>query len=68
MTILDGPDAPDLHVRLFQEMQSRLPVQPKPGHLMWFGQEKTIDAFKKTMVDEERLIYQFETLRGYGMF
>lgn len=68
VTILDGPDATDLHVRLFQGMQSRQPVQPKPGHLMWFGQEKTLDEFRQAMIDEQRLIYEFEVLRAYGMY
>jgi PPOX class probable F420-dependent enzyme len=68
VTILDGPDAPDLSVRLFQVMQAGMPQPPKPGHLAWYGQEKTIEEFRQAMVDEQRLIYEFEIKRAYGMY
>ena len=61
VTILDGPDAPALSVRLFREMQNR----PK-GPLSWFGGELTEDAFLKVMVEEGRLIYEFDVLKTYG--
>ena len=63
-TILDGPDAADLNVRLFQIMQAG---RPDPNKLAWYGQDKTIDEFRKTMRDEHRLIYEIEPLRTYGL-
>jgi len=68
VTILDGPDAPDLNLRLFQTLQQSMTPAPKPGHVMWFGQDKTIDEFLKTMVEEQRLIYEFSIARAYGMY
>ena len=68
VTILEGPDAPDLNIRLFQVMQASMPTPPAAGHLMWFSQEKTIDEFRQVMVDEGRLIYEFEVKRAYGMY
>jgi len=64
VTILDGPDAPELSLRLFQTMQPQAPS----GRIAWFGQEKSFDEFLKAMVDEERLIYQFEVRRAYGLY
>jgi len=68
VAILDGPDAPALNLRLFQTLQQSMTPAPSAGHVMWFGQEKTIDEFLRTMVEEQRLIYQFEVTRSYGMF
>jgi hypothetical protein len=62
VTVLDGPDAPDLNVRLFRIMQG----QPA-GPLTWFGAELEEPAFLQTMVDEGRLIYQFDVERAYGL-
>jgi hypothetical protein len=60
--ILDGPDAADLNVRLFREMQDR-----PEGPLSWFGGEYDEDDFRQRMLDEGRVIYQFEVQRSYGM-
>jgi PPOX class probable F420-dependent enzyme len=60
--ILDGPDAADLNVRLFREMQGR-----PEGPLSWFGGEYDEDRFRQQMVDEGRVIYQFQVQRSYGM-
>lgn len=67
VTILEGPDAPQLNLRLFHVMQERLPQRPQPGHIMWAGKERTIDEFLRIMVEEQRLIYQFEITRAYGL-
>ena len=64
VTILDGPDAPDLNLRLFKAMQPGA----KPGYLSWFGQEKTYDEMRQMMVADKRLIYQFEVKRAYGLY
>jgi len=67
VTILHGPDAPQQNLRLFQIMQARLPNTPKPGHVMWAGKERSVDEFLQIMVSEQRLIYQFEIKRAYGL-
>lgn len=60
--ILDGLDVATQSVRLFREMQGR-PVGP----LMWYGEELEEDAFRATMLEQGRVIYQFEVTRGYGL-
>jgi PPOX class probable F420-dependent enzyme len=68
VTILDGPDAADLNIRLFQQMQQGLPTPPRPGYLQWYGAEKSIEEFRDLMVQERRLIYEFAVGRSYGMY
>jgi PPOX class probable F420-dependent enzyme len=65
VTLIEDPDVPDKSVRLFQTMQSHMEVPP--GMLMWNGKPTSIDDFKRIMVEEQRLIYEFEVLRSYGM-
>lgn len=62
VTILDGDDAADLNIRLFRQMQSR-----PSGPLSWFGGELDEDAFRARMVEEGRLVYQFEVEKAYGL-
>jgi PPOX class probable F420-dependent enzyme len=61
-TILDGPDAPELNLRLFRVMQDR-----PTGPLSWFGGELSEDDFLRAMVDEGRLLYEFEVHHAYGL-
>jgi hypothetical protein len=60
--ILEGPDAPELSVRLFRLMQNR-----PTGNLSWFGGELSPEDFRRTMAEEQRLIYEFDITRSYGM-
>jgi hypothetical protein len=62
VTILDGPDAPELNLRLFRVMQDR-----PTGPLSWFGGELSEDGFLRAMVDEGRLLYEFEVHHTYGL-
>src|SRR5215207_11472438 len=62
VTVLDGPDAPNRNLRLFRVMQDR-----PTGPLSWFGAELDEDDFLRAMVDEHRLIYEFDVQRTYGM-
>jgi Pyridoxamine 5'-phosphate oxidase len=62
VTILDGPDAPALNLRLFRAMQ-RKPTGP----LSWFGGEFEEPDFLARMESEQRLIYEFELHRTYGL-
>jgi PPOX class probable F420-dependent enzyme len=66
VNILDGPDAPQLNLRLFEVMQRD--QTPAPGKILWYGAERTIDEFLQLMKDEGRLIYEFEVTRSYGMY
>lgn len=63
VTILDGPEAPALHLPLVRRMQGR---PDDSATIAWFGEEKTPDAFVETIAAEGRLIYQFEIVRAYG--
>ena len=60
--ILEGADAPKMNLRLFQQMQNR-----PTGNLNWFGRELSLEEFLHVMVEENRLIYEFEVIRGYGL-
>jgi PPOX class probable F420-dependent enzyme len=62
VTILDGPDAAELNLRLFRVMQDR-----PTGPLSWFGGELSEDDFLRAMVDEGRLVYEFEVHHTYGL-
>ena len=66
--IVDGPDAPNLTLRFMRALQAGLDPKPARGHVMWFGQEKNEEEFLKIMVEEQRLIYQFDVTRTYGMY
>jgi hypothetical protein len=62
VTILDGPDAPALNVRLFREMQGK-----PTGPLSWFGGEYEEADFLGQLEAEHRLIYEFEPHHTYGL-
>ena len=66
--ILDGPDAPQQNLRLFQIMQQDAPVRPAEGKVLWYGTERTRDEFLRLMSEEQRLIYEFDIVRAYGMY
>ena len=68
VTILEGPDVPQLTLRFMRSLQAGLDPQPAPGRITWFGQEKTEEEFLQIMVDEQRLLYEFEVTRAYGMY
>jgi PPOX class probable F420-dependent enzyme len=68
VNILEGPDVPQQSLRLFHAMQSGMTPAPAPGKIMWFGQARTEAEFLATMVEERRLIYEFEPTRTYGMY
>jgi hypothetical protein len=47
-------------------MQQEMPVPH--GQINWFGQTLSHEEFLKTMVEEQRLIYEFDIVRAYGMY
>jgi PPOX class probable F420-dependent enzyme len=67
VTILEGNDVPEQSVRLFRVMQAGMSRQPQPGNLFWEGQERSVEEFQRIMVEEQRLIYEFEVTRTYGL-
>ena len=62
VTILDGPDAPALSLRLFRVMQGK-----PTGPLSWFGGEFEEPEFLAQMESEQRVIYEFEPHHAYGL-
>jgi PPOX class probable F420-dependent enzyme len=66
--ILEGPEAPEQNLRLFQLMQAGMTPARTAGKLLWYGAEKTVDEFLAAMREEHRLIYEFDVLRSYGMY
>jgi hypothetical protein len=62
VTVLDGPDAHRLTVELFRLMQGR-----PTGPISWFGQEMDEDTFLRQLVEDERVLYEFDVVRAYGL-
>jgi len=62
VTLLEGPDAAALNLRLFRIMQNR-----PSGPIVWNGAEIDETPFLERMVDEGRLVYEFEVDRSYGL-
>jgi hypothetical protein len=62
VTILDGPDAPQQNLRLFREM-----FDNPSGPINWFGRDFSDEEFIQAMIDQERLVYEFEVHRSYGI-
>lgn len=62
VTILAGPDVPQQSIELFRVMQNK-----PSGPLSWFGGELDEDQFARTMIDEGRVIYEFEVHKAYGL-
>jgi PPOX class probable F420-dependent enzyme len=52
VTILDGPDAPQLNLALYRALA---------------GEPDDVDEYLRAMVTERRLIYEFDVTRSYGM-
>jgi hypothetical protein len=68
VTILDGPDAPQMNMRFMKMMQQQQNMPVEAGKVSWFGRQLTEEEFLETMVQEQRLIYEFEVLRHYGLY
>jgi uncharacterized pyridoxamine 5'-phosphate oxidase family protein len=62
VTILEGPDAAELNLRLFRLMQGK-----PTGPLSWFGGEHEEADFLRVMREEGRLIFEFAVERSYGL-
>ena len=53
VSILDGPDAPQLNLKLYRTLA---------------GEPDDLDEYLEAMVAEKRLIYEFEPVRAYGQY
>jgi PPOX class probable F420-dependent enzyme len=53
VTIHDGPDAVDRNLALYRVLA---------------GEPDDLDEYRRAMVDEQRLIYEFEINRAYGSY
>jgi PPOX class probable F420-dependent enzyme len=62
-TIIDSPEVPEMSLRLFRAMQGR-----PAGDLLWEGVERTPEEFLRIMKEEQRIIYEFEVVRAYGLY
>jgi hypothetical protein len=62
VSILDGPDAPTQNLELFRVMQDR-----PTGPLAWYGEELDEAAFVVRMVEDQRLVYEFDIRQSYGL-
>jgi len=62
VAILDGPEVADQSVALFRTMQGK-----PAGPLTWYGEELEEDDFRRAMVDQGRIIYEFAVERAYGL-
>jgi hypothetical protein len=65
--ILDGPDAPLLSWKLISVMQESTIGARPAGTLTWFGKHLTKDQFVERMIEERRLVYEFDVTREYGL-
>ena len=53
VTILDGEDAPQLNLQLYRTLA---------------GEPDDVDEYLEAMLKEQRLIYEFEVKKAYGMY
>jgi hypothetical protein len=60
--VVDQPEAVDASVKLFRAMQGR-----RDGPLAWFGRELEEDVFRRQMVDEHRIVFEFDVKKAYGL-
>lgn len=60
--LIEGAQVPELSLHLFRVMQNR-----PEGNIAWFGQDMTPEAFMAAMAADNRLIYEFDVQRAYGM-
>ena len=65
VTLLDGPDAPQLNLRLMRQMQKDRALE---GKVAWFNGMISEEEFLAEMVEEQRLVYEFHVERAYGYY
>jgi PPOX class probable F420-dependent enzyme len=65
VSILDGPDVPGTTLRFFRALQG---LDPQSDTVTWYGQPRSIEEFRRLMVEDQRILYEFEVQRWYGMY
>lgn len=71
VTMLDGPDAPDRHVRLMRERhKDSTPAGKIIAHDDQLGHDRAYshDEYIERIRAEKRLIYEFDVQRVYGLY
>ena len=63
--LLEGDEVPELSVRLFRRM-NHMDNAPPDAPIRFGDREMTPDELCQFMVDDQRLIYEFEPGRVYG--
>ena len=63
--MIEGPDVPELSFRLMRKMQKDRAPEGKVG---WFSGMLSKEEFMATMLEEQRLIYEFHVRRAYGYY
>lgn len=68
VALLDGPDAPELHVRLMRARHGDGPAGTVMGHDDALGHDRPypLDEYLDHVRAEQRLIYEFAVRRAYG--
>jgi PPOX class probable F420-dependent enzyme len=62
VTTIEQPGSVDASVALFRSMQRR-----PEGPLAWYGTELAEDDFRRRMVEEGRIVFEFDVHRAYGL-
>jgi hypothetical protein len=62
VTVLHGPAGIDANVALFRALRRR-----PTGPISFFGTEYDEDAFRQVLVDDGRIVYEFDVLRSTGV-
>jgi PPOX class probable F420-dependent enzyme len=63
--LLEGADVPDLSIRLFRAMNHEQETAPD-APVTFGGRQMTPEEFRQFIIDDRRLIYEFEPVRLYG--
>jgi hypothetical protein len=62
VTMVEGPEAIDLSIALFRSLQ-----QAPTGPISWFTGPTEEADLRQILVDQGRLLYDFEVTKAYGM-
>jgi hypothetical protein len=65
--LIEGDDVPDLSVRLFRRMNHIEDDAPADTPIRFGAREMAPDEMRQFMREDNRLIYELEPLRAYGM-
>ena len=63
VTILDDEKTLDDSVRYFRQMMGF-----PEGNITWRGEDMTEEQFRDWLVQDERILYEFEPVRFYGTY